>query len=114
MITSMVDLVYSNSLMIPEGEHALDKLMELLRSDEPFILAVEGAVSQKNNGMYQMIGSYEGKPLTGLQAAKMLGAKVAHVIAVGACAVDGGPSAAKPNLSLSTRLQSVLEAPLSG
>lgn len=109
MMTSMVDLVYSNSLMITEGEKALDKLMNLLRSDEEFILAVEGAVSLKNNGMYQLVGSYEGKPLTGLQAAKMLGAKASHVIAVGACAVDGGPSAAKPNLSQSVGLQNVLE-----
>jgi hydrogenase small subunit len=84
MITSMVDLVYSNSLMIPQGEQALDKLMALLQSDDEFILAVEGAVSLKNNGMVQCIGSYEGKPITGLQAAQSLGAKAAHVIAVGA------------------------------
>lgn len=109
MITSMVDLVYSNSLMIAAGEQALDKLMELVTSGEAFILAVEGAVSQRNNGMYQLVGSYEGKPLTGLQAAKMLGSRAAHVIAVGACAVDGGPSAAKPNLSHSVGLQSVLD-----
>jgi len=109
MITSMVDLVYSNSLMIPEGNQALDRLFELLRSNDPFILAVEGAVSLKNNGMYQLVGSYDGKPLTGLQAAKMLGARATHVIAVGACAVDGGPSAAKPNLSQSVGLQQVLE-----
>lgn len=109
MMTSMVDLVYSNSLMIPEGNRALDQLFDLVCSDEPFILAVEGAVALKNNGMYQMVGSYGGKPLTGWQAARMLGAKAAHVIAVGACAVDGGPSAAKPNPSQSVGLQQVLE-----
>jgi hydrogenase small subunit len=112
MITSMVDLVYSNSLMIPQGEQALDKLMALLQSDDEFILAVEGAVSLKNNGMVQCIGSYEGKPITGLQAAQSLGAKAAHVIAVGACAVDGGPSAAKPNPSQSVGLSTVLDRPI--
>lgn len=109
MITSMVDLVYSNSLMIPEGEKALDKLFDLLKSDDEFVLAVEGAVALRDEGKYQVIGSYEGKPITGLQAARMLGNKAVHVIAVGACAVDGGPSAAKPNLSESVGLQSVLD-----
>ncbi|RXT07949.1 hydrogenase small subunit [Ammoniphilus sp. CFH 90114] len=94
-ITEMVDLVYSNSLMAAEGEKATQQLMDLL--DEEFILAVEGAVALKNNGLYNVIGSWQGQPLTALKAAELLGDRATHVIAVGACAVDGGPSAAKPN-----------------
>ncbi|MGP4081424.1 hydrogenase small subunit [Pseudalkalibacillus sp. R45] len=108
MITSMVDLVYSNSLMVAEGSNAIDRLMELAEGDEEFILGVEGAVALKNNGLYHIVGRWKGKPLTGLEAVQMLGAKAKHVIAIGACAVDGGPSAAKPNLSQSVGLQSVL------
>ena len=61
-------------------------------------LAVEGAVTLKNNGLYNVIGSWKGEPLTGLQAATMLGKKASYILAVGACATHGGVSA-KPNLS---------------
>lgn len=106
-ITNMFNLVYSNSLMVAEGEQAMEQLMSQL--DEEFILAVEGAVALKNNGLYNVIGSWRGKPLTALEAAKMLGKKATHVIAVGACAVDGGPSAAKPNPAQCVGLSDVID-----
>lgn len=109
-ITAMVDLVYSNSLMAAEGEQAIQRLMAVL--DEEFILAVEGAVSLKNEGLYHVIGRWRGEPLTGLTAARMLGAKAAHVIAVGACAVDGGPSAASPNPAQCVGLSDVIQRPM--
>ena len=105
-LNSMIHLRYSNSLMAAEGEHAVEKLMEVL--DEDYILAVEGAVALKNNGLYNVIGSWKGKPLTGLQAATMLGEKASHIVAVGACATHGGVSAAKPNPSQSVGLKEVL------
>ncbi|WP_261179458.1 hydrogenase small subunit [Anaerobacillus sp. CMMVII] len=105
-LQSMVNLRYSNSLMASEGEKAIEKLMAAL--DEDYILAVEGAVALKNNGLYNVIGRLNGIPLTGLQAAKMLGEKASHILAVGACASHGGVSAAKPNPSESVGLQQVL------
>lgn len=104
--TSMVNIQYSNSLMVAEGEKAIEKLMEALEGD--YILAVEGAVALKNNGLYNIIGSWKGKPLTGLEAVKMLGEKASHILAVGACATHGGVSAAKPNPSESVGINKVL------
>lgn len=106
MINSMVDLRYSNSLMAAEGEQAIEKLLKAM--DEEYILAVEGAVALKNNGLYNIIGNWQGKPFTGLQAAKMLGENASHILAVGACATHGGVSAAKPNPSESVGLQQIL------
>lgn len=106
MLNSMVNLRYCNSLMAAEGEQAIAKLMEA--QNEEYILAVEGAVALKNKGLYNVIGSWEGKPLTGLQAATMLGEKATNILAVGACATHGGVSAAKPNPSESVGLQQVL------
>lgn len=106
MVNSMVNLRYSNSLMASEGEQAIEKLLAML--DEDYILAVEGAVALKNNGLYNIIGSWQGKPLTGLQAATMLGEKATHILTVGACATHGGVSAAKPNPSESVGLPKVL------
>lgn len=104
--TSMVNIQYSNSLMVAEGEKAIEKLMNALEGE--YILAVEGAVALKNNGLYNIIGNWKGKPLTGLEAVKILGEKASHILAVGACATHGGVSAAKPNPSESVGINKVL------
>lgn len=106
LITGMVNLIYNNSLMAAEGEAAIDQLMNML--DKDYILAVEGAVATKNNGLYNIIGRWKGEPLTALKAAQILGEKASHVIAIGACATHGGVSAAKPNPSDCVSVQSVL------
>lgn len=106
VITQMVNLVYNNSLMAAEGEKAVQHLIEILNSE--FILAVEGAVATKNNGLYNVIGRYRGKPLTALKAVKMLGEKASYVIAVGSCATHGGISAARPNPAECVSVEKVL------
>ncbi len=106
LITDMANLVYNNSLMTAEGEAAVMKLLDTV--DTEFILAVEGAVATKNGGLYNIIGRYKGEALTALKAVKMLGERASHVIAVGACAVHGGVSAARPNLAECVDVQSVL------
>jgi len=107
LVKSMVNLVYNNSLMTSEGKEAFAKLEGVLGTD--FILAVEGAVATKNDGLYNIVGKWKGKPVTALKAVKWLGEKAAHVIAVGACATHGGVSAARPNPSGCVSVQSVLK-----
>lgn len=107
LITNMVNLIYNNSLMAAEGEAALDALVNKTGSD--YILAVEGAISTKNNGLYNIIGRWKGEPLTALKAVQLLGEKASHVIAVGACATHGGVSAARPNPSECVSVQSILK-----
>ena len=106
LITNMANLIYSNSLMSAEGEVATHKLKSAINT--PFVLAVEGAVATANNGFYNIIGTMDGKPLTALEAVKFLGARATHVIAVGACAVHGGVSAARPNPAGCVGVASVL------
>ncbi len=107
MISEMVNFIYNNSLMASEGEAAMEKLLGA--SGKEFILAVEGAVATKNYGLYNVIGRYKGEPITALKAVKMLGEKASHVIAIGACAVHGGVSAAKPNPAECVSVQNVLK-----
>jgi hydrogenase small subunit len=106
LIKQMTNLVYNNSLMVSEGEKAIQRLLDVQNTE--FILAVEGAVATANEGLYTIVGRLQGKPLTALHAVKMLGDKASHVIAVGACATHGGVSAAKPNPSQSVSVQSLL------
>lgn len=108
MITQMVNLVYDASLMTAQGDEAMRRLLSM--SGQEFILAVEGAVSTKDGGIYQIVGSDEnGQMITGMDIVKLLGEQATHVIAVGACASHGGISAAAPNPSESVGVQRLLQ-----
>lgn len=107
LISPMVNLVYNNSLMAAEGERAVQHLQNVMNTD--FILAVEGAVATRNNGLYNIIAKYNGEPLTALKAVKMLGEKASHVIAIGVCATHGDVSVARPNSAECVSVQSVLD-----
>lgn len=106
LISKMAHFIYNNSLSACEGQNAMEQLFGVLGSD--YILAVEGAVATKNNGLYNIIGRLNGKPVTALEALKTLGEKAAHVIAIGACATHGGVSAARPNPAGCVSVQRVL------
>ncbi len=106
LATQMVNFIYDNSLMAAEGRLAMEMLFGVL--DSNYILAVEGSVSTKNNGLYNIIGRFRGKPVTSLDAVKKLGEKAAYVITVGTCASSGGISAARPNPAVCVPVQSLL------
>ncbi|MDD2568545.1 MAG: hydrogenase small subunit [Clostridia bacterium] len=106
LISQMVNFIYNNSLMAAEGEAAIRRLFSV--ADDDYILAVEGAVTTKDNGIYNIIGNWRGKPVTAYEAIKQLGEKASYVIAVGTCASDGGISAAKPNPAECVGIQSIL------
>lgn len=107
LLEDYIDLVYNNSHMVPYGSKAMDVFFNTIEEGN-YILAIEGAISTKDNGIYNIIGFHNGRPITGLEAAA-LAAKNAHsIISVGACASHGGPSAAPPNLSGSKSVFEVL------
>jgi hydrogenase small subunit len=106
LISQMTNFIFNNSLSAREGELAMEQLFSVVGSE--YILAVEGAVATKNNGLYNIIGRLKGKSITALEAVKTLGEKAAHVIALGACATHGGVSAARPNPAECVSVQSVL------
>ncbi len=97
LLQKMVTLKYNNSLMAAEGEKAFEQFLDTLDTD--FILVVEGAVSTKDYGMYNIIARYQGKAITAMEAVKLAGEKAKYVLAVGTCASYGGISAARPNPS---------------
>lgn len=95
LLKEMINLKFSNSLMCLEGERAYQQFLETLKTK--FVLIVEGAVSTKDNGAYNIIANYNGKNITGMEAVRMAGEKAAYILAVGTCASFGGISAANPN-----------------
>ena len=110
VVTNIVNFTYNNTLMGAEGESAFEKFLETL--DTEFILLVDGAVSTKVNGLYNIVANYKGKMITAFEAIKMAGEKAKYVVAVGTCASYGGISAAKPNPSESRSVQEVLSLPV--
>lgn len=107
ILTELINLTYNNTLMSSEGEAAFKIFLDTLNTE--FILLVDGAVSTKENGMYNIVANYNGKLVTALEAVKMAGEKAKYVLAVGTCASFGGISAAKPNPSLSKSVSEVLK-----
>ncbi|MFD3156446.1 hydrogenase small subunit [Haloimpatiens sp. FM7330] len=106
-LKNMVNLKYNNSIMADQGQQAFDQFLKTLNSD--FILAVDGAVSTKDNGKYNIIASYNDKPITALQAVKMAGEKAKYILSVGTCASFGGISAARPNPAQCKSVKEVLD-----
>lgn len=96
-LKEMTSLKYSNSLMFAEGDAAYEQFLGTL--DTEFILAVEGAVATKDNGQYNIIARYRGRPITAMEAVRTAGERAKYVLAVGTCASFGGISAASPNPS---------------
>lgn len=107
LATQMVNFRYENSLMAAEGQAAMEMLFGMAGGD--YILAVEGAVSTKDHGLYNIIGTWKGKPFTAYEAIKTFGEQAACVIAVGTCASDGGISAARPNPGECVGVQELLD-----
>jgi len=105
-LTHLINLTYNNTLMNSEGEFAFRKFLDTL--DTEFILLIDGAVSTKEKGFYNIVANYEGKPITALEAVKMAGKKAKYILAVGTCASYGGISAARPNPSESKSVQEIL------
>lgn len=96
-LKEMTALKYCNSLMVAEGEAAYQEFLNTLETE--FILVVEGAVSTRDNGLYNIIARYQGRAITAMEAVKSAGEKAKYVLAVGTCASFGGVSAAAPNPS---------------
>nr|WP_242950672.1 hydrogenase small subunit [Clostridium grantii] len=94
-LNNMVSLEYQNSISPEQGEKAFQKLLDTLNTE--FILIVDGAISIKDNGLYNVVANYKGKIITGMEAVKMTAEKAKYIIAVGTCASYGGISAASPN-----------------
>ena len=107
LLSPMVNFIFNNSLMAAEGDAAMDKLFNVTGSD--YVLAVEGAVSTRDNGLYNIIGRWKGQPITAYEAVKRFGEQATYVIAVGTCASDGGISAARPNQAECVGIQNLLD-----
>lgn len=98
VILNSIALEYDHLLSAGSGEAFEHHLEETIaKYDGQYILAVEGAVSTREGGVYCMSG---GKPF--VQTLKHAASHAAAIVAYGTCATAGGIQAAVPNPSASS------------
>lgn len=104
IVLSMVSLNYHEVLMAGSGKYAEKTLQDSIRQYKgKYIVVVEGAIPRGDGGVYCTIGGR-----TALSIVQEVCKDAAAVIAVGACAWDGGLVAASPNPTGAVGLQAVL------
>ena len=93
VVLNSISLEYDHLLSAACGEPFEAHLEETIQKYAgQYILAVEGAVATKDNGIYCMTG---GRPF--IQTLQHAAKNAAAIIAYGSCAVSGGIQAAEPN-----------------
>lgn len=106
--TILLDLLsvnYQETVTWAMGKQTLDAARETIEKHKgAYIAVVEGSIEEGEGGNVLRI---DGKP--GVEELKEMCKDAAAVVAVGACAVDGGWVAAKPNKAQATGTQSYLE-----
>jgi hydrogenase small subunit len=85
VVLDVLSWEYHETIMAAAGHQAEANLEAIRTGSDPYILIVEGAIPTKDNGVYCTIG---GK--SAVQILQEMAANAALVIAIGACAWDGG------------------------
>lgn len=95
VITEHISLNYHQTIMAGTGHTAIDVLEQAVKKNrKDFILIVEGSIPTKDES-YCTIGEVDGKHVSARKWVEELGSRAAAVVAVGACATDGGIPAMK-------------------
>lgn len=97
VLVDLIDLQYHPELSSVMGDAAMRKIDDAVKNAPEYILVVEGAIPTGLNGLYGTVGERNGQPVTMMQVVKAIGERAKAVIAIGVCAVAGGPFAAYPN-----------------
>ena len=93
IVLDIIDLAYHETIMAAAGDQAEEILEKTIKEQKgKYICICEGSIPTKDNGVY---GKIHGK--TFQEIAKHVVKDAAATICVGACAIDGGVPAAKPN-----------------
>ncbi len=85
VVLDVVSWEYHETIMAAAGHQAEENLVAIRDGQIPYVLIVEGSIPTADNGVYCTIGGR-----SAVQILQEMAANAALVIAVGACAWDGG------------------------
>jgi hydrogenase small subunit len=108
LILDVISLDYHETLMAAAGHQAEAARKTAMKANKgKYILVIEGAIPQKDKGIYCKIGGQ-----TAIDMAKECAADAAAVIAIGSCASWGGMPSTNPNPSGSASVSDILGKPV--
>ncbi len=93
-----ISLGFHATVMAGAGDPAMHAMDEIAAKHKGgYVLVVDGATQDGENGLYCGVGEKDGKPITGYDHVRDLGRDALAVLAVGTCSSFGGIPAAAPN-----------------
>ena len=105
LILDLVSIDYHETLFAAAGyqiEEAMEKAIH--ENEGKFVLIVEGAIPEKDGGVYCRVGSKNA-----IDTLKKVSAKAGAIIAIGSCASWGGVPSASPNPTAATGAPQILK-----
>ena len=109
VLTQVISLRFHATVMADQGEAALENAQAVMKEfPKGYVAVFEGSVPLAEDGKYCVIGDYQGKELTMLEAVQTYGANAAAVLNVGSCSAFGGLPAASPNPTEAVSAEKVL------
>jgi hydrogenase small subunit len=111
LICQLLNVRFWNALMPDEGKQAQERLFETINRGG-YILIVEGAIATAGQGRYAVFFKSGDYLFTSAELIPYAAKQARYILAVGTCATFGGPSAARPNPSLSKGVWEVIEQPV--
>ena len=85
VVLDVLSWEYHETIMAAAGKQAEENLERIRTGPDPYVLLVEGSIPTKDTGVYCTIGGR-----SAVQILEEMSANAALVVAVGACAWDGG------------------------
>lgn len=107
LLINTVNLAYHPNLMGAAGATAVRVLRNATKTDNGYILAVEGGIPRAFNGHACMLWTENGQEVTALAAVKDLAPRAKAVLCIGTCASFGGIPSGKPNPTNVASVQAV-------
>jgi hydrogenase small subunit len=105
LILDLISLDYHETLLAAAGKQAEACLHEAMtKYAGKYVCVIEGAIPEKDNGIYCMIGGR-----TAIDIARDVAGKAAAVIAIGSCASWGGIPSADPNPTGATGVPMIIK-----
>lgn len=105
-----VSLGFHATVMAGAGEPAMHAITDVVAKHKGgYVLVVDGATAQAEDGLYCSIGEKDGKPITGYEHVRDLGRDALAVLAVGTCSSFGGIPAAAPNPTGAMSVKQIFE-----
>ena len=109
LLNKIISLSYHPTIMEDASENAISRMEAIAgRNKGKYILIIEGAVPQGDNGLFCTVGIKDGREITMSEMAAQLAENAGAIAAVGTCASYGGIPAAEPNPSAASSVEEFL------